>query len=968
MSRISRVRSPSFWWQVIHFDKAFLAKATLLIFVLSACPAAADSWQGFLEGRIDLDEAMAGEVVGPAELLAEWALEASGEGPKVLDARRKQGVLLIMMGRPKEAIPLLQAALDQALGPANAQDQGQGPDRIEQAPHPLAAAFCLLHIGRALVHTRQVDEAGPVLKEALAVARKLKVPLWAGDAAIALSVLDRWAMNLDSSLAHRQAALISYQQAGYLKGQARARHYIGAIHVFQGELTRAMKILQEALATARKAEFTFEIASTLQDLAGVNFLLGDFDQALAQYEEAATLTNHPWRLGQLSNNQGTLLADQGRHEEALPYLEKALELMHETGDQGLEAEILLNLGRSQYELKDFKAGVANLDSALNLARQWQIPMTEAYALLYKGCAMLDQGKFDEAAQYLDEAGVLAQATGFFDIREVCHWAKALVARRRGDPQAALAQLIEGLAVINDVRRLSSGSSAIQAGYFSQTRKIFDELIDLLFELHTADPAGGYDRQALAVVQQAKARSFLDQMREADVDLRCQANPKFQKSEQNLLDRIATLEGDEQQSANQAQLEDELSLLEADLRLADPRYAELKYPRSCTLAEAQEEVLQPGELMLEFHLGIQASFLWSVSKDSFGFYRLPPAEEIERQVRGLLPMLTDYNLLGEATAYFIAQVEPLSRMLLNPVALELGRSGRVIVAGDGILNTLPFAVLLTRAGAEGGFSALPFLVNDVELSCAPSLSGLQRLRAASTETAEGTGGATSSARRDLVILAQPRPESLREAGVFARAAGVEDLPEVPFATEEIEGIIAAFAPDRVFLLQGAEATEEGLQAVGNQRRRFIHFTTHGLFNQKRPLYSGLVLEPGFESDGFLTVNEIFGLNLDCDQVVLSACSSGLGKQISGEGLVGMTRAFLYAGAGSVMAALWDVVGSGTASFMADYYSQLADSPGSAQTAALARTQRRMISGDLVRADGRSAAHPIFWAPFVITGGL
>ena len=103
----------------------------------------------------------------------------------------------------------------------------------------------------------------------------------------------------------------------------------------------------------------------------------------------------------------------------------------------------------------------------------------------------------------------------------------------------------------------------------------------------------------------------------------------------------------------------------------------------------------------------------------------------------------------------------------------------------------------------------------------------------------------------------------------------------------------------------------MQAAALQRRRFIHFTTHGLFNSKRPLYSGLVLEPGFESDGFLTVNEIFGLDLDCDQVVLSACSSGLGKQISGEGLVGMTRAFLYAGAGSVMAALWDVTGSATA---------------------------------------------------------
>ena len=87
--------------------------------------------------------------------------------------------------------------------------------------------------------------------------------------------------------------------------------------------------------------------------------------------------------------------------------------------------------------------MANLDSAITLARQWQIPMTEAYALQYKGCAMLDQGRLDEAVRYLDEAEALARTTGFFDIREACHWAQALVARRRGDLQGALDQLNRG---------------------------------------------------------------------------------------------------------------------------------------------------------------------------------------------------------------------------------------------------------------------------------------------------------------------------------------------------------------------------------------------------------------------------------------------------------------------------------------------------------------------------------------------
>lgn len=929
------------------FDKAFLG-LVLLIAGLSAGSSAApapesDAWANFLNGRIDLDAALAGEQRPPERLAGDLGARwESGTGNPVASGQIL-GVLTIQGGRPDEAIAILRDAL-----------------ALVADSDPVAAAFCRLHLGRALVHTRQVDEARQVLTRALASAQELEIPLWAGDAAIALSVLDRWAMDLESSLAYRRTALAAYRQIGYLKGEARAQHYIGTIHVFRGELTLAMRVLQDALDTARRAEFPAEIAGTLTDLAGVDFLLGDFDRALVRYAEAATLTSNPWRRGQLSNNQGTMLADQGRHREALPVLETALDLMRQAGDQRLEAEILLSLGRSQYELKDFSAGVANLDSAITLAHQWQIPMTEAYALQYKGCAMLDQDRLEEAVRYLDQAEALASATGFFDIREACHWAQALVARRRGDLQGALGQLTAGLSVVNDARRLSAGSSAIQAGYFSQTRKTFDELIDLLYELHTAEPGAGYDRQALAVVQQAKGRSFLDQLREAEVELRCQADPVYQQRERNLMEQIASLEGDREEAANLARLENELNLLEADLRRADPRYAELKYPRACTLAEAQQEVLRPDELLLEYHLGRPASYLFSISRKHFGFHRLPAAEAIEKQVAGLMPLLRDYNLLGDDASYFVAQAGPLSASLLAAVADELVGVRHVIVATDGALNTVPFAALLSQPATGADFSALPYLVRDVELSYAPSLSGLQRLRAASA-------GRNEDDRRSLLIVGRPRPETMSDAGVFARAAGVGELGEVPFALEEIAGITASFAPSSVTVLESEAATVEGLVEAGRTPHRFVHLTTHGLFNAKRPLYSGLVLEPGPDSDGFLAVNEIFGLDLDCDQVVLSACSSALGRQVGGEGLMGMTRAFLYAGAGSVVAALWDVTGSGTASFMADYYAGFASSSGLSYSQALARTQRRMISGEILRIDGGPASHPAFWAPFVLTGG-
>jgi CHAT domain-containing protein/tetratricopeptide (TPR) repeat protein len=920
-------------------------KAILVVMALLAAPfaswagvfdASAPAWSAFLDGRIDLDEALAEAEADPAALLE----ELGADGPAAAGARRVQGALLIMAGRPTEAIEVLEAALADSA-----------------AADPVAETFLRLNLGRALVHTRQVDLAAAQLDRALAMAADIDRPLWLGDAAIARSVIDRWSMDLAGSLAHRVAALQAYRRIGYRRGEARALHYIGTIHVFEGELTMAMQVLQEALDAARAAEFDVEIAGALADLAGVNFLVGDLERARAQYAEAAALTAHPWRRGQLANNLGAMLAAEGRHDEALPRFTEALELVRKVGDRRLEAEILVAAGRSRCELKQFDAGTADLDSALVLARQWQLPMTEAYALQYRGCALLDQDRLDEAARTLGEALDQARATGFFDLQEACLWALAIVDRRRGDLDGALAGLEEALAVVGDVRRLNAASSEMQAGYFSQARRTFDELIDLLFELHQARPGQGYDAHALAVAQQAKARSLLDRLREAEVELRGQADPAVQAREQDLLARIAELEQGEGAAAALAELENELALLEADLRRADPRYAELKYPRPCTLAEAQARVIAPGELVLEYHLGEASSYLWAIGRDRFAMHRLPPAADIELGVRELLPLLRDYNVLGDDAAWYTAQAWPLSEALLGPVLPDIAESERVTVAADGLLAALPFAVLLTGPSGERDFGRLPWLVGGVEVAGTPSLSVLQRLRAV-------TGPADLPATV-AVVIGRPRPAALQDAGVFARAAGVEALGPVPLAEQEMDAVMAAFPAGAAVRLEAGQATLESLMDATAGGAGVVHFTTHGLFNESRPLYSGLVLEPGESSDAFLAVGEIFGLRLDCRQVVLSACSSGLGRRVTGEGVTGLTRAFLYAGAANVTAALWDVAGAGAAPLMGEMYRQAAVADAD-PAGALAAAQRAMISGRVRRADGGAGSHPCFWGAFVVVG--
>ena len=195
--------------------------------------------------------------------------------------------------------------------------------------------------------------------------------------------------------------------------------------------------------------------------------------------------------------------------------------------------------------------------------------------------------------------------------------------------------------------------------------------------------------------------------------------------------------------------------------------------------------------------------------------------------------------------------------------------------------------------------------------------------------------------------------------------------LPFAREEMLGIQDLFERAATRFVAGRDATPGRLREAGTLGGyRLVHIAAHGLYNERRPRYSGLLLapDPQGEGDGFLPVGEVFGLDLPCDQLVLSACSSALGERVTGEGLVGLTRAFLHAGSRSVVAALWEVSGRATARFMTSFYGEIGRSDGADRAHALAQAKRRFASGEVEAVPGiaRSSAHPYFWAAFVMTG--
>jgi len=885
---------------------------------------------------------------GYADLLA--VAEAGGDSLGVLVALERLAQLDLAAQRAEAARPRLERSRRLAA------DLGQ----------PLALARADLDLGRALIRTSEMDTAAAHLEAARAAATGFGLPGWRGDAALALSIVQRLRMDLDAALALREEAYAAYTEAGDQAGRARALHYIGTTYAMRGELTRALVKLQAGEELARACRDPEVLSGCLGDQAGIHFLTGDFSRAEAQYREASSLTQDPRRQGWYLTNLASILAFQGEHAAALPRYEEALALVRASGDRRTEATILLAIGLSRCEVGELAQGLADLDAAVAHAREYGLPLDEAKALEVKGHALLDAGRLAEALPLLATAVERADALGYFDLQESARLGLAEVARREGRLDEAQVHLERAVTTVLQVRRRSGGSATVQSGYFSQAGGSFDALVDVLYERSLAEPAAGHAERAWEVAQQGRARWLLDLLAETEVDLRLRADPSYRERETAILTGIAGLEERRAAAPDSAaafdaeirHLESRLDVLEAELRAADPRYANLRYPQPLSLAQLRASVLRPGEAVLEYQLGERHSHVWFISRDRFVLRRLPAEAEIAALVRALLPLLRDPDLTGAAAAWYAAPARDVARAILDPVFADLAGTARLIVVPDGVLHYLPLDALPVRDATADRYDQLAWLVDEVDVAVTPSVSALAQLRGLPP---------LSAAAAPLLVLADPALPSPDSASVFARAAGAAGLSPVPGAAREAERLVAIAGP-RARAFTGATATADRLRPDASLPGpwRSIHLATHGLFNEERPQYSGLVLAAGPDDDGFLDVAEIFALDLDCDQVVLSACSSALGEALAGEGLVGLSQAFLYAGARSVVAALWDVGGEGAADFMAAYYERLAAAGPRSRVQALAATKRAFARDGGATPGGVPLAHPGVWAAFATIG--
>jgi CHAT domain-containing protein len=532
----------------------------------------------------------------------------------------------------------------------------------------------------------------------------------------------------------------------------------------------------------------------------------------------------------------------------------------------------------------------------------------------------------------------------------------------------------------------------------------------------------YASEAFTIAEQARARSLLDLLSESGASVsegvpaellkRKQENSERQQEIAELLTGV-NISADEPKK-KPAELEAELDKLQIEfneienqIRVASPRYAALTAGKALSLAEVQQKVLDDQTVLLEYSLGPEASYLWAADSKSLTLHKLPPRSAIDKLVMDLraqlIPAKLQRRIIGidvagttrgigvvsasEDAAPFVGASNALYKTVVEP-AISLIADKRLLVVADGGLNYVPFEAFVKTGG--GDYASAQYLVKTNQIVYAPSASVIGAIRQQGPRSAgramlviadpvfnsndaraKGTApSAVSADTRGLGIESALTDVTGQGAASNAESAKMQGLPlaRLPGTRTEADQIArlgkASGAPTDVWLDLDASEANLGMRDV--TKYRVLHIATHGLLNAERPQFTGVVLSlvGNKNDDGFLRTDEVFNLRLGSPLVMLSACETGLGKEKRGEGVMGLTRAFLYAGAPTVGVSLWSVADKSTADLMTDFYKRLLSSPGTSPlggspSAAMRDAQLAMIAG-------KQYSAPFYWAPFVLVG--
>ncbi len=855
--------------------------------------------------------------------------------------------------------------------------RGVGGETETQLQYEMALAWLFLG---------EPQNAFAASHKALSIAEQLAWKGMKGNALLNLSRTHQAVGDYQKALDTIYQALALFKAIGYPEAESRAVYTLGLQYLELGETQRGLDFHLESVQLHQRIAYEARGLRSQGELVSAYYQLGQYQTARDYALSILPLT----RKYQDKISEGRVLQGLGQAYQALGEAQKsgdcfaqAAALFREMQFPAGEAQALQSSGQAYASQRNFPKALELYRQALSLAQKINNPLVETQSLT--GLARAEQalGKLAAARANLEAALKIIESVRSRVVSPALR--ASFLATRRSTYESYLALLME------QHQQHPTAGHAVQALQISERARA-RSLVEILTEA-SAEIRAGVDPV------------LLNRERELRQKLSAKATGQNRAASQT-----------EEQAASFSQeisaLTAELEQVDSQIRAASPRYAALTQPQLLTLSEVQKEVVTDANtILLEYALGEEKSWLWAVTSTGMQSYELPKRAEIEAAARRVYELLTARKQrskfeedaerrarIQKADAEFPQAAAALSQMILAPVAAQLGTK-RLLIVADGALQYVPFAALpepefRVSSAAFRGSSRVPEnsklktrnskpLIANHEIVSLPSASTLAVLRRelagrkpapkAIAVIADPVFEKTdvrltnASAQATPVNQAATRGEwwqselerSARDVGAAGERAGFARLP----ATREEAQAAVKFAPTGSsftaldFAANQTTATSEELSQY-----RYVHFATHGVMNNEHPELSGLVLslldEKGNDTDGFLRLVEIYNLKLPAEMVVLSACRTGLGKEVQGEGLMSLTRGFMYTGAARVLVSLWDVNDASTAALMTRMYQGILQDKLS-PAAALRKAQNAL------RQEAQWAA-PYHWASFTIHG--
>ncbi len=686
---------------------------------------------------------------------------------------------------------------------------------------------------------------------------------------------------------------------------AEARLHSGTLLNYHGSFDEALDDLTAAMEIFKEINDSTGIGDAFTQISSVYVNLGDYTSAISACTESVNIMQaigDEWGLAGAYNNMGWIYQSAKRLERSAEFYRLALEKYKSLEDTESVIIILNNLGTVAYDQGEYARAEEYHLMGLEQAREIEYTLLQMQCMVNLANDRNRLGKIDTALSNYNASLKMAETLNNPEGK----W-KALVGtaenyKIREEYDQAIKYNELALEIIEEIRS-SMEQDEFKANYLARERYAYEDVITLFGKLDEMNPGDDYDQKAFELAEKCKARALLDLLSEQDIE----------GSEENLR----------------------------------------KNTEPVLLKEFQNSCLDDNTCLIEYSTGDSCSWAWLVTIDNKLLVKLPPHDTIREQVellRFTLQQPGDDNI-----DYFIQSGYRLFEMLIQPLAEKLKAFDNLVIVPDGILNYLPFEVLLTdniTDPAGTSFSDLPYMALKHSVSYAQSASVLFYL--SETDKISKPGQLYET---DLVAFGDPYYGEAEEAGY----QGTDGLSRLINSAEEVKGIAGLFPEGRSKVFIRNSATEENFKTFNILSRcHYLHLATHGLMNDNNPELNSIVLAQDDDpvEDGLLQTSEIFNLKTNADLVVLSACQTGMGKMVRGEGVVGLTRAFMYAGAPSVMVSLWSVSDASTADLMKEFYRNIVVDDYT-KSIALKKAKISMISSE-------QYAHPFYWAPFILVG--